>query len=77
MGRGECGFYSLPAEFPILSQITRSNLFLIKILYLRFVNLEEYELGIWPMNKQDVVEVDSLYELAELDKNYLVYLEES
>ena len=38
---------------------------------------EEYELGIWPMNKQDVVEVDSLYELAELDKNYLVYLEES
>ena len=38
---------------------------------------EEYELGLWPMNKQDVVEVDSLYELAELDKNYLVYLEES
>lgn len=35
---------------------------------------EEYRLGIWPMGHEDVIEVDSLKELAALDKNYQYYL---
>lgn len=35
---------------------------------------QEYRLGIWPMSHEDVVEVDSLRELAALDKTYQNYL---
>lgn len=31
---------------------------------------EEYQLGIWPMGAKDVIEVDSIKELAILDKSY-------
>lgn len=31
---------------------------------------KEYQLGIWPMRREDVIEVDSLKELAALDKSY-------
>ena len=31
---------------------------------------DEYQLGIWPMNGEDVIEVDSIEELAALDKRY-------
>ena len=35
---------------------------------------DEYELGIYEMKKDDIIEVDSLWELAELDASYNVYL---
>ena len=34
---------------------------------------DEYELSIYKMNKEDVVEIDSLKELAEIDSTYLDY----
>lgn len=36
---------------------------------------DEYELGIRPMDKQDVIEIDSLKELATLDPSYRKYIE--
>lgn len=41
-----------------------------------FSHFKEYDLGIRPMNKGDVIEVDSLEELADLDKDYEGYLRE-
>lgn len=35
---------------------------------------QEYRLGIWPMKAEDIIEVDSLNELAALDKNYQKYV---
>lgn len=32
---------------------------------------DEYKLGIWPMKKDDVVEIDSIKELLEIDSKYL------
>lgn len=37
---------------------------------------DEYKLGIYPISKKDIVEIDNLQELAALDKNYKKYLEE-
>lgn len=39
-----------------------------------FCHAEEYELGIRPMKKGDVTEIDSLSELAALDESYRKYL---
>ena len=41
-----------------------------------FCHPKEYELGIYSMNKDDVVEVDNLNELIALDKSYRKYLED-
>lgn len=35
---------------------------------------EEYQLGIYKMKKEDVTEIDSLQELAEIDSSYLKYV---
>lgn len=35
-----------------------------------FCHSEDYQLGIWPMSAEDVIEVDNLFELATLDKCY-------
>ena len=35
---------------------------------------KEYKLGIYPMNKEDIIEVDSIIELAVLDKSYTKYV---
>lgn len=40
-----------------------------------FCHFDEYELGIYPMEKNDIVEIDNLSELAELDKSYQVYID--
>lgn len=40
-----------------------------------FCHFDEYELGIYPMEKDDIVEIDNLSELAELDKSYQVYID--
>ena len=37
---------------------------------------EEYQLGIWPMKEEDVVEVDNLSELIALDESYKKFLKE-
>lgn len=37
---------------------------------------EEYQLGIWPMKKEDIIEIDSLDELIELDSSYQKYRED-
>lgn len=37
---------------------------------------EQYELGIFPMRKGDVIEVDALSELARLDETYMRYVKE-
>lgn len=39
-----------------------------------FCHLEDYKLGIWPMEIGDIIEVDSLNELAELDSSYQKYI---
>lgn len=39
-----------------------------------FCHPEEYQLGIWEMQRGDVIEVDSLEELAALDRKYQRYL---
>lgn len=50
--------------------------------YLSFVDVvmfcypEEYQLGIRPMKKDDIIEVDNLSELLSLDASYKKYLEE-
>ena len=41
-----------------------------------FCYLEEYQLGISPMNKDDIIEVDNLSELIALDASYKKYAEE-
>ena len=38
-----------------------------------FCHSEEYKLGIMPMNKGDLVEIDSLEELAKIDPQYKAY----
>ena len=40
-----------------------------------FCHPEEYELGIWEMSRDDVVEIDTLAELAAQDPVYLPFLE--
>ena len=42
-----------------------------------FCHFDEYELGIIPMNRGDVEEIDSLQELAEADPAYSSLLKES
>lgn len=37
---------------------------------------EEYKLGVYPMNKDDIIEVDNLHELIALDASYQKYAEE-
>lgn len=37
----------------------------------------EYQLTIYPMNKDDIIEVDNLRELVELDSSYKKYLEDT
>lgn len=39
-----------------------------------FCHPEHYKLGIWPMQEGEIIEVDTLKELAELDENYREYL---
>ena len=39
-----------------------------------FCYSEEYQLGIMPMNKGDIVEIDNLEELVEYDSSYADYL---
>lgn len=41
-----------------------------------FCHFEDYRLGIMPMKKGDVIEVDNLNELAALDSSYQKYMEE-
>ncbi len=40
-----------------------------------FCHLKEYDLGIRPMKREDVIEIDNLKELVALDSNYKKYLE--
>ncbi len=42
-----------------------------------FCHPESYTLGVRPMNKGDIIEIDNLSELAELDKSYKKYIEEA
>lgn len=42
-----------------------------------FCHFNEYKLGIHEMNAEAVVEIDSLYELAEIDRKYLSYINNS
>ena len=37
---------------------------------------KEYQLGVYPMKKEDIVEIDNLEELAAIDGSYRKYLEE-
>ena len=39
-----------------------------------FLHAEEYELGIYRMNKGDVLEIDNIHELATVDRQYLKYV---
>ena len=39
-----------------------------------FCYFGEYELEMYPMNRQDVKEIDNIKELAAIDKNYLKYI---
>ena len=39
-----------------------------------FCHFDHYSLGIRPMNKEDLIEIDSLEELAEIDESYRQYL---
>lgn len=41
-----------------------------------FCHAKEYELGIWPMRAEDIIEVDDFKELVSLDDSYKKYLEE-
>ena len=41
-----------------------------------FCYTEEYKLGVYPISKKDIVEIDNLQELAALDSYYRKYLEE-
>lgn len=41
-----------------------------------FCHFEEYELGIWPMNRTDIIEIDNMTELIAVDNSYEKYLEE-
>ena len=41
-----------------------------------FCHPDEYELGIYPMEKTDIVEIDNLEELLELDPSYQSILDE-
>ena len=39
-----------------------------------FCHADEYELGIRPMDKGDIIEIDNLSELAAIDESYKIYL---
>ena len=38
-----------------------------------FCHFEDFELGIYPMKKEDIIEIDSFRELVNIDKSYLDY----
>lgn len=38
-----------------------------------FCHFEDFELGIYPMKKEDIIEIDSFSELVNIDKSYLDY----
>lgn len=40
-----------------------------------FCHFNHYALGIFPMKKEDIIEIDSLAELAQIDESYRKYLE--
>lgn len=40
-------------------------------------HLQEYELEVYEMKKESVVEIDNIYELAEIDERYQKYLEDN
>ena len=40
-------------------------------------HFSEYDLGIWAMNKGDIVEIDNLDELIHIDESYVRYEEEN
>lgn len=40
-----------------------------------FCHSDEYKLGIYPMNKNDIIEIDSLDELIAMDSSYKIYEE--
>lgn len=42
-----------------------------------FCHPKDYTLGIKPMNKGDIIEIDNLSELAQIDKSYEKYIEEA
>lgn len=42
-----------------------------------FCHFSEYDLGIWAMNKGDIVEIDNLDELIHIDESYVRYEEEN
>ena len=42
-----------------------------------FCYLHEYQLTVYPMNKDDIIEVDNLRELVELESSYKKYLEDT
>ena len=37
---------------------------------------DEYRLGVWPMQRDDVTEIDNLSELIALDPGYKKYMED-
>lgn len=39
-----------------------------------FIHKEDYQLGIYEMKLGDIIEIDNISELAEVDKNYQIYL---
>ena len=38
-----------------------------------FIHQEDYSLGVYPMKKEDVIEIDNFSELASIDPSYREY----
>ena len=41
-----------------------------------FLHFKDYDLNIIPMNKHDIIEIDTLNELIKIDNSYYRYLNE-
>ena len=59
----------------VIGKDTRRSSYMFEYVAM-FCYPEEYQLGIRPMNKDDIIEVDNLSELIALDASYKKYVEE-
>ena len=42
-----------------------------------FLHASDFDLGITPMHKDDIIEIDNIHELASIDNSYSIYLREA
>ena len=74
-GKGGWQLYSISRWTAEDGKKYNTNFYSLDAIIAVFCYPEEYQLGIRPMNKDDIIEVDNLSELIALDTSYKKYME--